>query len=142
MLKLKEANCAIAAVLNHARDHGYCVSVTVCDPFGHLVAHQRMDGALRESSHYSVGKAIAAAGLGIPSGQVSDDDLRRSLVGRVIGSGAPINRRPGGLPIKRGGEVEAAIGVCGAPTDEQDEECARCGIEVLDSSAEKSRDSG
>ena len=67
---------------------------------------------------------------------------KRLLQGRVIGSGAPINRRPGGLPIKRGGEVEAAIGVCGAPTDEQDEECARCGIEVLDSSAEKSRDSG
>jgi hypothetical protein len=34
----------------------------------------------RESSHYSVGKAIAAAGLGIPSGQVCDNDLQRSSV--------------------------------------------------------------
>jgi uncharacterized membrane protein YfcA len=36
--------------------------------------------AFRESSHYSVGKAIAAAGLGIPSGQFCDNDLQRSSV--------------------------------------------------------------
>jgi uncharacterized protein GlcG (DUF336 family) len=41
-----------------------------------VVAHQRMDDAFRESSYYSVGKAIAAAGLGIPSGQVCDNDLQ------------------------------------------------------------------
>ena len=42
-----------------------------------------------------------------------------------------IIRRPGGLHIKRGGEVEGAIGVSGAPTDKQDEECARHGIEAI-----------
>ena len=101
-----------------------------------------MDDAFRESSHYSVGKAIAAAGLGIPSGQVCDKRPTRSSVHRVIRSGAPVVRRPGGLCIKRGGEVEGAIGVCSAPTDEQDEECARCGLEALGLSAEKLRDSG
>src|SRR6266571_7412710 len=98
-----------------------------------------MDDAFRESSHYSVGKAIAAAGLGIPSGQVCDKRPTRSSVHRVIRSGAPVVRRPGGLRIKRGGEVEGAIGVCSAPTDEQDEECARCGLEALGLSAEKLR---
>ena len=101
-----------------------------------------MDDAFRKSSHYSVGKAIAAAGLGIPSGQVCDDDLQRFSVHRVIRSGAPVVRRPGGLRIKRGGEVEGAIGVCSAPTDEQDEECAHCGLETLSLLAEKLRDSG
>ena len=79
-----------------------------------------MDDAFRESSYYSVGKAIVAAGLGILSRQVCDKDLQRSSVHRVIRNGVPVVRRPGGAPIKRGGEVEGAIGVRSAPTDEQD----------------------
>jgi uncharacterized protein GlcG (DUF336 family) len=60
-------------------------------------------------------------------------DLHRSSVGGVLAHGLAVIRRPGGLPIKRGGEVEGAIGVSGAPADEQDEECARRGIEVIGS---------
>jgi hypothetical protein len=62
MLKLKEANCAIAAVLNHARDHGYCVSVTVCDPFGHLVAHQRMMARCVSQAITRLGKRLLQPG--------------------------------------------------------------------------------
>ena len=32
MLKLDEANRAIAAALKYARERGYSVSLTVCDP--------------------------------------------------------------------------------------------------------------
>jgi uncharacterized protein GlcG (DUF336 family) len=133
MLKLAEANRAIVAAQAYARDHGYSISVTVCDSMGHLIAHQRMDDTLLGSSHGSVGKAIASAGLGIPSGEESDVDLSRSSVSGVIAVGLPIIRRPGGLPIKRGGEVEGGIGVSGAPTNEQDEQCARCGIKGIGS---------
>ncbi|SRR6266478_1399459 len=131
MIKLAEANRAIVAAQKYARDRGYSISVTVCDSMGHLIAHQRMDDALLLSSYGSVGKAIASAGLGIPSGKESDVDLGRSLVSGVLAHGLAVIRRPGGLPIKRGGEVEGAIGVSGAPTDKQDEECARCGIEAI-----------
>ncbi len=141
MLTLDEANRAIAVVLKYAREHGYNVSVTVCDVLGHLVAHQRMDDAFLGSSHGSIGKAIAAAGLRLPSGEESDRDLQRSSVWLVLGSGSPVIRRAGGLPIKRGEEVEGAIGVSGAPTNEQDEECARRGVEALHLSTEKPRDS-
>jgi uncharacterized protein GlcG (DUF336 family) len=134
MLRLAEANRAIIAAQAYARDHGYSISVTVCDSMGHLIAHQRMDDALLLSSYGSVGKAIASAGLGIPSGEKSDVDLERSSVSGVLAHGLAVIRRPGGLPIKRGGEVEGAIGVSGAPTDEQNEECARRGIEVIGSS--------
>lgn len=79
MLKLAEANRAIDAAQAYARDHGYAISVTVCDSAGHLIAHQRMKDALFGSRHGSVGKAIASAGLGIPSGE-SEVDLRRSSV--------------------------------------------------------------
>jgi len=61
----------------------------------------------------------------------SDVDLERSSVSGVLAHGLAVIRRPGGLPIKRGGKVEGAIGVSGAPTDEQDEECARRGVEVI-----------
>jgi uncharacterized protein GlcG (DUF336 family) len=131
MLKLAEANRAIIAAQAYARDHGYLISVSVCDSMGHLIAHQRMDGALLGSTHGSIGKAIAAAGLGIPSGEESDVDLTRSSVSLILATGAPIIRRAGGLPIKRGGEVEGGIGVSGAPTNEQDEECARRGIKAI-----------
>jgi len=139
MIKLAEANRATVAALKYARDCGYSISVTVCDSMGHLIAHQRMDDALLLSGYGSVGKAIASAGLGIPSGKESDVDLHRSSVGGVLAHGLAVIRRPGGLPIKRGGEVEGAIGVSGAPTEEQDEECARRGIEVIGSYKTQSR---
>src|SRR4051794_19122679 len=100
MLKLAEANCAILAAQSYARDHGHSISVTVCDFMGHLIAHQRMDDAILLSSYGSIGKAIASAGLGIPSGEESDVDLLRSPVGLVLGHGLAVIRRPGGLPIK------------------------------------------
>ena len=133
MIKLAEANHAIVAAQEYARDCGYSISVTVCDSMGHLIAHQRMDNALPLSSYGSVGKAIAAAGLGIPSGEESDVDLSRSPVSGVVAHGLAVIRRPGGLPIKRGAEIEGAIGVSGALKDELDEECARCGIEAIGS---------
>ena len=58
-------------------------------------------------------------------------DLYRSPVSGILSHGLAVIRRPGGLPLKRGGEVEGSIGVSGAPTDEQDEECARRGIEAI-----------
>jgi len=87
MLKLAEANRAIVAAKAYARDHGYLISVTVVDAMGHLIAHQRMDGALLLSSYGSVGKAIAAAGLGLPSGEESDVDLNRSSVSGILAHG-------------------------------------------------------
>jgi uncharacterized protein GlcG (DUF336 family) len=65
-----------------------------------------MDEALLLSGYGSVGKAIASAGLGLPSGAKSDVDLYRSPVSGVLSHGLPVIRRPGGLPLKRGGEVE------------------------------------
>jgi uncharacterized protein GlcG (DUF336 family) len=131
MIKLAEANRAIVAAQAYARDRGYSISVTVCDSMGHIIAHQRMDQALLLSRYGSVGKAIASAGLGLPSGAESDIDLGRSSVSGVLAHGLAVIRRPSGLPIKRGREVEGAIGVSGAPTDEQNEECARGGIEAI-----------
>jgi uncharacterized protein GlcG (DUF336 family) len=60
-LTLLEANRVIDGVLSRARSLSLHVSASVCDPVGHLIAHQRMDGVLAESSLESMGKSMAAA---------------------------------------------------------------------------------
>jgi uncharacterized protein GlcG (DUF336 family) len=65
MLRLAEANRAITAALAKARELSAHVSVSVCDPYGHLLAHQRMDHVFVEvkASHavyVSQPQAVAA----------------------------------------------------------------------------------
>jgi hypothetical protein len=91
MIKVAEADRAIVAAQEYARDHGYSISVT--------------------------GQLLPPAGLGIPSGEKSDMNLERPSVSGVLAHGLAVFVGPR-LPIKRGGEVEGAIGVSGAPTVE------------------------
>ncbi len=132
-LKLAEANRAVEAALAKASKLGVQISVSVCDAYGHLVAHQRMDGAFAEAPHGSIGKAICAAETGSPSGEASGKIVDRPLTALLHAGGAPFIQRRGGLPILCEGETAGGIGVSGAPANEQDEECARAGIEALES---------
>jgi glc operon protein GlcG len=121
------------AALAKAHNLAVNISVTVCDAYGRLVAFQRMDGALAEADRASIGKALASARSGRPSGDESIEGSEYFRAATVIGEGAPLIRRPGGLPIIRGGQVEGALGVGGA-TDEQDVECALAGVDAFTSS--------
>jgi len=131
-IRLTEANRAIQAALAKAHKLAVNISVTVCDANGRLVALQRMDGALAEASLGSIGKAIVSARSGRPSGDESIEGSEYFRAATVVGEGAPLIRRPGGLPIIRAGQVEGALGVASA-TDQQDVECAVAGIEALTS---------
>jgi glc operon protein GlcG len=107
------------------------IAVSVCDEGGRLVAFQRMDGVYRESILSAIGKAKAAAASRKPSGEgVTLHDLKS--VWRVVGAGLPIIARPAGLPITRNAQTVGAIGVCGSPTDQEDEQCAKAGVEASD----------
>jgi uncharacterized protein GlcG (DUF336 family) len=129
---LAQANQAIEAALARAREFGFHISVSVCDADCYLIAHQRMDGALGYWSRESLGKAIAAAGSGRPSEERSDGIVGHSASALAFARGDPVLHQRGGLPIIRQDAVEGALGVSGAPTNEQDEVCARAGINVLD----------
>jgi uncharacterized protein GlcG (DUF336 family) len=131
MLKLAEANRAIAAALTKARGLTAAISVSVCDAYGHLLAHQRMDNVFMDAIRESIGKAVAAAELGSPSGEKLREDVYYPLTGTVVASGVPDIRSRGGLAVIRSGKLKGAIGVSGTQTDEQDEECARAGVEAL-----------
>jgi uncharacterized protein GlcG (DUF336 family) len=130
-LPLADANRAIAAALAKAADLAIKVSVSVCDSAGHLIAHQRMDGTLALSSRASFGMAVAAAETGRPSEYVPSIMPHHPATAAVTGAGAPIIHVRGGLPITLKGKLEGAIGVAGAPSTEQDEECARAALDCL-----------
>jgi glc operon protein GlcG len=135
ILTLEEANRVIAAALNYAREHGYRVSASVCDTFGYPIAHQRMDGALPQTPHYSIAKAVTSAGFGIPSEEESTAELRISPVALAVGTGMPLSRLPGGMPLVEDGKVVGGIGVAGSPSREQDEDCAHNAVKVVGFSA-------
>jgi len=135
MLTLDEANRVIAAALNYAREHGYRVSVSVCDTFGYPIAHQRMDGALPVTPHYSIAKAVTSAGFGIPSEEESTAELRTLPIALAVGTGMPLSRLRGGIPLMQNGKVVGGIGVSGSPSREEDEDCAHHAVEAAGFSA-------
>src|SRR6516162_134972 len=105
-IRLAEANRVIQAALAKAHDLAVNVCASVCDAEGRLIALQRMDGAYAEACRESIGKAIASVSSGRPSG---DDPIERPEHSRpltVVGEGAPLIRRRGGLPIILAGQVE------------------------------------
>ncbi|WP_454621949.1 GlcG/HbpS family heme-binding protein [Bradyrhizobium cenepequi] len=128
-LQLADANRAIAAALAKAKQLDVAVSVSICDPSGRLIAHQRMDGVFAMASR--VGKAVAAAETGSPSEDNLSEITRHMHTANVTDAGGPHIRRRGGLPIIRWGKLEGAVGVSGAHTNDQDQECARAAVDSL-----------
>ncbi len=132
MITLAEANQAIAGALARAQNLKMKIAVSVRDEGGRLVAFQRMDGAFLESVALAIGKAIDAAASRKSSGD-KDDVLDLQSVWRVAGAGLPVIARPGGLPITRNVQRVGAIGVSGGATDQEDEQCAKAGVEAIGS---------
>jgi uncharacterized protein GlcG (DUF336 family) len=129
MLTLSKARKIVDRALERAKGLNISVSVAVCDTSGRLIALNQMDGSVGwETDRSSMGKAVAAAITGHPS----------NLLFEEFGTGAarlpacnyvvPPRGQRGGLPIVEAGVNQGGCGVSGAPTPEQDEECARAGI--------------
>jgi glc operon protein GlcG len=141
-LTLAEAHRIMEGAITKARELKVEISVAVCDGNGRLIALNRMDGAFAESNRGSIGKAIVAAASGRPSGDAEalvDFSLR---TGTVIGEGAPVVRRRGGLPIIRENAVDGACGVSGANTNDEDESCARAGLAKIGAEDRLNGDAG
>jgi glc operon protein GlcG len=129
---LAEANTIVAAAIAKARQLNIIINVAVCDNQGHLIAFNRMDRAYAEGDRYAIGKAVASAGTGLPSGEVVSRVDHPPVAG-VVAEGAPALHVRGGLPILRSGQIEGGCGVDGAPSQhEQEEACARAGIASLE----------
>jgi len=113
-----------------ARELGVSENVAILDDGGNLKAFSRMDGAPIPTIEMAQNKAYTAL-LG-----VSTQDFFNFIKGDPsLLAGIPTLSRVaawgGGFPIKVDGEVVGAIGVSGAPTVQNDVDCAKAALEVV-----------
>jgi len=129
-LTLEEANRIAQGALAKAEALNIKINVAVCDAGGRLIAFQRMDNAIWGGVYGSQGKAVASAAFGRPSGELTERADHPTMRGIVAAEGAHAILGQGAVPIIRNGVVEGACGV-GGGTGQQDEDCARAGVEQL-----------
>jgi uncharacterized protein GlcG (DUF336 family) len=113
-----------------ARELGVAENVTILDDGGNLKAFSRMDGAPILSIEMSQNKAYTAL-FG-----VSTQDFFNSIQGDPsLLAGIPTLARVaawgGGFPIKVNGEIVGAIGLSGAPTVQNDVDCAMAALALV-----------
>ena len=127
---LDEANRIVAGAIEKARHLNIKVSAAVVDAGGRLVALQRMDTAIWASVYGSQGKAIASAAFGRASGELTQRADHPTPRGIAAAEGGHMIMGQGAVPILRNGVVVGACGV-GGGTSQEDEDCARAGMERL-----------
>jgi glc operon protein GlcG len=129
-ISLNQANRVLRATLKKAEELNIKVSAAVVDAGGRLVAFQRMDGAIWGSAYGSQGKAVASAAFGRPSGEMAARADQPTPRGITLAEGGHMIMGQGAVPIIKNGVVEGACGV-GGGSSQQDEDCARAGVEQL-----------
>jgi uncharacterized protein GlcG (DUF336 family) len=138
MLSLLTARKIIDHAIRRAKELDVNISVAVCDNRGRLIALNQMDGSLGwEADRSSMGKAVAAAITGLPSDRLSQYMQTNGSLQHSFSHAVMPRARRGGLPVLEEGVVQGGCGVSGAATAEQDEECARAGIAVIDTYADR-----
>ena len=131
-MNLELANALIASALEHRRTHGMKpLTVAVLDAGGHLVALQREDGTSNLRAEIAQGKARGAVAMGLGSRALYDRAREQPYFINAMnalnhGSLVPV---PGGVLIRRDGDLIGAIGITG-DTSDNDEACAVAAIEI------------
>jgi len=132
MIRLNRAVEAMKAAEDKAKELGITISIAVVDDYGVLLAFSRMDGALHVSPRFSQAKARTSAALGLPTSDVAHyagED--KPYYGVNMAFGGEFMVIAGGLPIKEGEKVAGAVGVGGSLDVNQDVECAKAAVAVL-----------
>ena len=119
-LSLAHARACIERGVARARELGFLVAVAVVDEAGHLIACDRMDGALWVTPEIARAKANAAAGFRASTLDLEERFTKRMLFAdnvATLGDYAFVFGR-GGVPVVENGRVVGAVGVSGAvPAD-------------------------
>src|SRR5271169_648311 len=105
------------------------MNVAVADSGGHLVAFQRMDGAMLASIQIAEHKARAAATFRRPT-KIFEDGIQLMRLNYLLAFDGVIASR-GGIPLIDGSKIIGAIG-CSGGTDSQDEVVSKAGAAVID----------
>jgi uncharacterized protein GlcG (DUF336 family) len=120
----------VDAAVAKARKLGVHENVAIVDDGGNLKAFCRMDGAPILSIEIAQNKAYTAL-FGVSTQELfdfiqGDPSLLAGMptLGRLAAWG-------GGFPIKVDGEIVGAIGLSGAPTVQNDVDCAKAALALL-----------
>jgi uncharacterized protein GlcG (DUF336 family) len=120
----------VDAAVAKAREIGVSENVAILDEGGNLKAFGRMDGAPLPTIEMALNKAYTAL-FGISTQEFfnfikSDPSLLAGIptLARMAAWG-------GGFPIKVDGEIVGAIGLSGAPTVQNDVDCARAALALV-----------
>ncbi len=127
-ISLERAKAVIAATVAEAQKRNWKVIVAVLDPGGHLVAFERMDGALLGSIPIAQHKARTSVIFRRES-KAFENAIQLSNYHYVSTLDGVIAAR-GGIPLIENGKLIGAIGVSGG-TGSQDEVVAKVGAAVI-----------
>jgi len=125
-LAQKMVNAAVAK----ARELGVTENVAILDDGGNLKAFSRMDGASIPTIEIAQNKAYTAL-FGVPTQDFFDFIQRDPSLLAGIPTLTRVAAYGGGLPIRVDGELVGAIGVSGAPTVQNDIDCAQAALVLL-----------
>jgi len=119
---------AIDTAVAESKKRDWKMNVAVVDPGGHLVAFQRMDGAMLAAIQIAEHKARAAATFRRET-KVFEDGINLMHLNYLLAFDGVIASR-GGIPLIEKGSIIGAIGVSGG-TDSQDEIVSKAGAAVI-----------
>lgn len=123
-----EASGKIAhAAMDACRKQGIQIGVTVVDRSGDAMVVMRDTLAPRITLEISQQKANTAVNFNAATSSMENRFSQPFSVGKVDG----LVFSAGGIPIEAAGNIIGAVGVSGAATGEQDEACARAGIQSI-----------
>ena len=120
----------VNAAVAKAGELGVAENVAILDDGGNLKAFSRMDGAPVPTIEIAQNKAYTAL-FGVSTQDFFDFIQRDPSLLAGIPTLARVAAWGGGLPIKLNGEVVGAIGVSGAPTVQNDVDCARAALALV-----------
>jgi uncharacterized protein GlcG (DUF336 family) len=123
-----EASGKIAhAAMEACRKEGIQIGVTVVDRSGDPMVVLRDTLAPRITIEISRQKANTAVNFNAATSTMENRFTQPFSVGKVDG----LVFSAGGIPIEAAGNIIGAVGISGAATGEQDEACARAGIQAI-----------
>jgi uncharacterized protein GlcG (DUF336 family) len=127
-ISLERAQAAIDTAIAESKKRDWKMNVAVVDPGGHLVAFQRMDGAMLAAIQIAEHKARAAATFRRET-KVFEDGINLMHLNHLLAFDGVIASR-GGIPLIEKGSIIGAIGVSGG-ADSQDEIVSKAGAAVI-----------
>jgi glc operon protein GlcG len=125
-LSLEQARACLARGIARARELGFLVAIAVVDEAGHLVACERMDGALWVTPEIARAKANAAAAFRATTLDLEERFTRRMLFADNVAALGDYRLvfGKGGVPLVEEGRVVGAVGVSGAVPADNDHDIA------------------